>query len=230
TMRARLKAGVVLVAATVLVIAPWTIRNVRTFDGFVPVSNNLSTAVSGANCDSVYRGSAIGSFDPLCFIEDIDNALGDGEVDDEEPLFAAVGEDGREYLLDHLDRLPAVVSARVLRTWGLWAPGPILDYDEVDNGIRGPLVVGHAMYYLMVPFAVAGIVVLRRRRTMVWPLLVPAIIVVTVSVALHGLTRFRAAMEVPIIVLASVALVAAVQHLGWDRGRDQPVTTDQGAH
>lgn len=192
-----------------VVVAPWTIRNLRTFDGFVPVSNNLSTAISGANCDAVYSGRQLGSWEPTCFYEDFDRALAGGEVVDEEPLFSAAGADGREYIRDHLGRLPVVVAARVLRTWGLWNPGPILEYDEIDNGIRGPLIAAHVMYLVMLPFAVAGIVLLRRRQVAVWPLLAPAIVVVAVSAALHGLTRFRAAAEVPIVVLASVAFVAA---------------------
>ena len=33
-----------------VVVVPWTIRNQQTFHEFVPVSNNLGTALAGANC------------------------------------------------------------------------------------------------------------------------------------------------------------------------------------
>ncbi len=209
TMRARVKPAMVLVAATVLVIAPWTIRNLRTFDGFIPISNNLSVALSGANCDSVYYGRDTGSYDLLCYFDDFDAALGGRPIRDEEAVMTAVGEDARAYIGDHLDRLPVVVVVRALRSWGLWTPGSLLDYDEIDYGLRTPLIAGYAMYYLMLPFAVAGIVVSRRRRVVVWPLLAPAITVVVTSIALSGHTRFRSGMEVPIVVLASVGMVAA---------------------
>lgn len=221
TMRARVKPAVIVCVSAIVIVAPWTIRNARTFDRFIPVSNNLSIAVSGANCDSVYHGTALGSFDPVCYLDDFTRAREHVASGDEAAVLQRVGKVGRTYMFDHLDRLPAVVTARVLRTWGFWPPSPILDYDVVDYGLRGPLAVGQAMFLLMFAFAIGGVVVLRRRRTLLWPLLVPGIIVVVVSAALHGLTRFRAAAEVPVIVLAAVALVAIASHLRA-RSADHP--------
>ena len=50
----------VTVLATVLVLAPWTIRNHFALDAFVPISTNESTLVAGANCADTYRGEDLG--------------------------------------------------------------------------------------------------------------------------------------------------------------------------
>ena len=48
--------------AMVAVVVPWTLRNQATFHRFVPVSNNLGTAVAGANCALTYSGPSLGSW------------------------------------------------------------------------------------------------------------------------------------------------------------------------
>ncbi len=52
-------------ATCLLVLAPWTIRNVRTFEEFVPLSTNGNELIMYANCDEAYNGRLIGfwSFD-----------------------------------------------------------------------------------------------------------------------------------------------------------------------
>ena len=45
-----------------VVVVPWTIRNQQTFHQFVPVSNNLGTALAGANCRLTYSGTSLGSW------------------------------------------------------------------------------------------------------------------------------------------------------------------------
>ena len=49
--------GLVVMAA---VVVPWTIRNQQTFHEFVPVSNNVGTALAGANCQPTYLGPLVG--------------------------------------------------------------------------------------------------------------------------------------------------------------------------
>jgi biotin transporter BioY len=68
------------------------------------------------------------------------------------------------------------------------------------------------MYYPLLVAAVAGWVVMRRRRRRSWPLLVPALIVTIASVATYGQTRFRVPAEPSLVVLAAVAIAAVVAH------------------
>src|SRR5207244_4785121 len=52
--------AVIAIGAAILVVVPWTIRNAVRLHAFVPISNNIGTAVDGANCDLTYSGSQIG--------------------------------------------------------------------------------------------------------------------------------------------------------------------------
>ncbi|HEX6476883.1 MAG TPA: hypothetical protein VF005_06380, partial [Acidimicrobiales bacterium] len=63
---------------------------------------------------------------------------------------------------------------------------------------------------------IGGTVVLWRRRTAVWPLLIPPIIVTLSAVASYWQVRFRVEAEPVLVVLASVALAAL---FGWWRQR-----------
>src|SRR5256885_4488606 len=62
--------AVIAIGAAILVVVPWTIRNAVRLHAFVPISNNIGTAVDGANCDLTYSGSQIGLWrgggSPLC--------------------------------------------------------------------------------------------------------------------------------------------------------------------
>ena len=56
---------------------------------------------------------------------------------------------------------------------------------------------GTAVYYVMLPLAVAGIVIFRRRRIRQWYLLVPgSVSSPLVCAVVYGLIRFRAPFEV----------------------------------
>ena len=55
---------VVLVAVTVC--TPWAVRNLRTFHHTVLLSENVDSAIAGANCASTYYGNRIGSWDITC--------------------------------------------------------------------------------------------------------------------------------------------------------------------
>jgi hypothetical protein len=76
------------------------------------------------------------------------------------------------------------------------------------------------MYWVMLPLAVIGAVILVRRRVRVWPLL-STVVVVSVTTALtYGQQRFRSAAEPAIVVLAAVSLVAVSRAMPrWVRNR-----------
>jgi hypothetical protein len=67
------------------------------------------------------------------------------------------------------------------------------------------------MYYALLPAAIFGAVVLRRRRVTLLPL-VALCVTVSIGAALtYGFTRFRAAAEVAIVLLAAVAVDAVLR-------------------
>jgi hypothetical protein len=111
------------------------------------------------------------------------------------------------YAEDDLGRLPLVVAARVAREWSLYQPVQEARIEMNEGRPFWASVAGLVCFYLEVPLAVVGVVILRRRRIRQWYLLVPAGVVTFVSAVVYGMVRFRAPCEVGLVVLAAPALV-----------------------
>ena len=187
--------------ACVLVLAPWTIRNAVVFDRFVPVSNNDGTLFAGANCGTTYRGIDVGFWNIKCIPErTLDNEAAQARV------WRKLGED---YARDHASRVPAVVGVRLLRTWDFFQPRRMVLYNE-GRWVRIEQA-SLAAYWLLLPFAIGGLVLLIRRRAPLLILLSP-ILLVTVATAIgYGTPRFRHAAEIPLVLFAAVALTTLAE-------------------
>ncbi len=121
-----------------------------------------------------------------------------------------------QYIDHHVNRLPVVMLARIGREWDLYEP---VQMAHLETGEGRPFVaslVGLAFYYALLPFAVAGIVIMRRRRIDQWFLLVPAGVVTLVSALVFGQPRFRAPFEVCLVVLAAPAMVLLSQRFSGE--------------
>ena len=193
------------------------IRNLTEFNRFVPISTNGATAIAGANCDTTFSGKWIGAWHFDCTTEAYqsfkDTSLADPHYDETDHI-APAQQYGLDYMADHASEVPKVLAARVLRSFDLWDPfGSQIDYDDGDAGVRPWQQIGYVMFWVMVPFAVYGVVLLRRRKRPSWPMIAPVIVVAVASAALHGCTRFRAGAEPGIIVLASVGIAAVAVSL-----------------
>jgi hypothetical protein len=66
-------------------------------------------------------------------------------------------------------------------------------------------------FYLLLPIAIAGAVVLRLRRVKVYPLLAQAALATFVAATTFGVTRYRAGAELGLVLLAAVAVDALLQ-------------------
>jgi 4-amino-4-deoxy-L-arabinose transferase-like glycosyltransferase len=201
----RLAVGGLAVAATVLVLTPWLVRNWTAFDEPPRIAHNGDSVIAGANCEPTYdSGDNLGGWSALCWPRDErerNEARREGEA----------RRKGMEFAFDHVDRWPEVVAARVLRTWSLRGSG--VNGDGFD--IPSPTLkrMGHGMFLVLAAFGIAGIVLLRRQRIPLLVLLAPLAAVTVTSAVGWGLPRFRHAAEVPIVVLASVAVVALADRL-----------------
>jgi 4-amino-4-deoxy-L-arabinose transferase-like glycosyltransferase len=202
-----LAAGVVLG-----VLAPWLVYNNLRFEDPVFISRNLGGTLAVSYCDSVFDGPRIGHWDFNCGAEVVAAA---GITGYDSRADAIMRDAGIEYALDNLDRLPAVVAARVGRITGVYQPAQQRDLDVFWQEASRPVATAGM---IVLPFtlvgAVAGAVILRRRRVLVLPLLAPIACVLVTVVVFYAATRFRATAEGPICVLVAVALVAL-----WDRVR-----------
>ncbi len=195
------------VLASGLVLAPWVGRNLATFKDPTYISTGDGLALLGANCKQTYYGPTLGSWALGC-------ALAGSSRGDESVQASADQHRAVTYAEHHEGRLPVVVAARIGRLWDVYQPIQMADYDVNEGRPRDASLAGLFMYWALVPLAVVGMVVLRRRRLRAWILLVPAGVLTLTAALFYGLVRFRAPFEVCLVVMAAPTLVLAVQGTG----------------
>jgi len=203
--------GVVVMAA---VVVPWTIRNQQTFHAFVPVSNNLGTALAGANCGLTYSGTSLGSWRSTFAVGDASAGQcftgfnGSQRGFDEARAAADARHRGITYAQDHAGDLPKVVLARLGRTFGVFRPEQQIRLEALEGRPIGWERAGTWLEWVLYPFAIAGAILLVRRRAPVWPLAAAVLSVLVATVVTYGNQRFRIGAEPAVIVAAATALVA----------------------
>jgi hypothetical protein len=215
--RAHLATTSVIVGVALVVMAPWVIRNLVTFEEPATLSTGDGAVLLGANCDRSYRGEFVGVWSIEC-------STAVEESDDASVLSGRQRDAAFEYIGDNLDRVPAVAAARLGRAFDLFRPFQTAEFGTREGRPKAMGVAGVLSLWLLAPFAVAGVVLSRRRPFVVWPLLVPFGIVVAVVLLGYGIPRFRVPAEPSIVVLASVALVAAWRR--WVAPRNAVASVD----
>lgn len=215
-----LKAFGFALLASLIVVTPWLIRNRIATETFVPISNNSGTMLAGSNCPEAYYSHHVGQWLYSCVQRDGKPGTTEAE---QASIYRGRGQD---YARGHAGRLPYVAGVRVLRTWGVWDFRDEINLESFEGRDHGWLTAGHWMYFAMVPFTIAGIVIVaRRRRRFLWPLASTMVMVVFVSALTYGNQRFRLVAEPAIIVFAGVGLVRLAAFLRpslWDRSADDP--------
>ncbi len=196
----------VLAGATCLmVLAPWTARNLTTFEEFVPLSENGNELLVYANCDLTYSGRLVGYWAFDCQ-EQHRAEFGEppGDRSEKARYWRTIGLD---YAGDHLDDVPRVVAIRVARQWELFRPMQNVELSSIEGREIRSAKVGLVMYFALAASSVAGAIMLRRRRVRLLPLGAQALSVTITAAYAYGTVRFRAPMEPVLCILAAVAAV-----------------------
>jgi hypothetical protein len=188
-------------AAALVLLAPWVVRNWIAFDEPV-LSNNLGGLLAQSNCDPAYSGPKVGDLVPRC--------LGPPVGLNEDDRSRHWRDKGLEYAGDHVEDLPRVAAVRLLRTFGLY-DGLDAVYDAESRNAHVQRA-GIVAFYPLLLAAIAGVVLLRRRGHPLALLLAPVAMAAITSVVAYGSLRFRTAAEIPLVLLAAVALAAL-----WER-------------
>ena len=194
----------IAVAAWAIVLAPWAIYNTARFDEPVLLTHTLGYNLSIANCDLTYSGPRLGFIDDRCIEMRESNGVSAGL--DPSSLDAERRRQGLEYMREHITRVPIVVLARIGRAWGIYRPiqQPDLEPDRgTPNSVTWASVIG---YWVLLPVAVAGAIILRRARVVLFPLVAFIVIAVIAAALTFGYSRYRAPAEVSIVLLAAVAV------------------------
>ena len=198
-------AGAVALATQV----PWWALNAQRFAHPVLFSTNEGLTYIGANCDSVYDpAGGIGFWDLQCAYD-----AGAPPGLDQSELSRFWRDRAFEYIADHRSEVPMVMGARVGRVWGVFRPFDMVWLNQGEGREPWASRIGVWTWWVTAPLAVAGAVVLLRRRSLVFPLLVLPVLVTGVAAWFYGIVRFRTPAEVAAAVLAAVALVALADRL-----------------
>jgi hypothetical protein len=209
------------IAAVAVVLTPWTVRNWTTFGRPVVISTNGPAALKGANCARTYHGVDIGYWRLDCI------PFRPGDVRNEAKTGVRWTKEALGYVRDHAGELPPVLAVRLLRTWDLYQPRRMVAFAEgrSQTAERAGVVV----YYGLMGLAAWAVVVLRRRRQPLLILLMPAVMVSIVSIGWYGVPRFRHAFEIPLVVLAGVAMMDLGPRLAgaWRRRRSRSRRADR---
>jgi hypothetical protein len=213
TWRARARAFGVMVLTFVVILAPWTTRNLLTFKDPVIISTNGDGVFVGSNCFGSYYGEHRGSWDYSCFTH---RAPGD-----ESQYSKDFRTRGLNYARDHAGRIPKVVAYRLLREFDFYRPAQSAIYQASEGRYYQVAKWGIRTYWVLFPlFLVGGWLLYRRRDPGLWILASPVVLGIAVAILVYGSTRFRVVMEPVIVVLAAVAIDAGVGR--WRARRGQP--------
>jgi hypothetical protein len=198
------RTALVAAVSMLVVLAPWTVRNWIVFDRPVLIATDAGSALAGANCAAVYAGHDIGHWNLGC--------VGPPDGRNEAVRLGDAGRRGVDYALEHARRLPIVMAARFATAWGLYDP-----LDVPEGRSAAVMHAGMAMYALLVPLAIYGLVLLRRRGAGTWIVAAPIVLVTITAILVYGNVRLRSPAEVSIVVCAGVGIEALWRRAGAAR-------------
>jgi 4-amino-4-deoxy-L-arabinose transferase-like glycosyltransferase len=194
-LRGGLRVALVAAVAALVVLAPWTIRNYHVFHRPVLIATEGGETLRGANCQPAYHGKNIGSWQSGC--------VHFGGTGNEAKELDKLGHQGVSYAAHHATRVPLVLVARLARTWGVWP------FFQVPEGRKAWVMhIGVVVFFLLLPFAVLGLLELRRRRAPTWVIVTPFVMVTISTLLSYGSLRFRHLAEISLVVLAGVGIEA----------------------
>jgi 4-amino-4-deoxy-L-arabinose transferase-like glycosyltransferase len=210
--KTRLTHLAIIGVAGAAVISPWTIRNFVQFEEPVYLSTGLDVTMAVTNCDQAYHGQFRAFWYMPCV--QFDNPPS-GDLSQQAVVYRHRALD---YMGDHKGELPALFAARVGRMWGFYRPLQQNHLDVIEGHEIWVSRLALGWFYVLLPAAGVGIVLLRKRRIPIAPMLAPVIVVTISAVITFGNTRYRAAAEITLAVAAAVAFVALGEW--WVRRRD----------
>lgn len=202
--RRGLALSALVVGVAALLVTPWTLRNYRVTDAFVPLSIQDAAAYGTFNDDAAN--------DPIRPWAWRAYTRRDADVIKRPRSDVAFRDEleqrALDYVREHPSSLPKAFFWNGLsRTWDVRRPARALDEVPFEGRTRAVAAVGLAIYYVLLIGALVGLWRLRSRREIVLPVLALALgasIVFTVAAA----TRYRVPLEPLVVLLACAALPA----------------------
>jgi hypothetical protein len=218
--------------ACLAVILPWWVRNLTTFEKPTFLATGHGSVLQSANCDQTYSGQFLGYWDIHCILDGRppqnaqQRALAKGT--DVPAIVYLLAQDPRDesipdvrartkalhYIEHHLTRAPVVALARVGRVWGVYRVQQQVSFDEFfERRGHWPSWAGTWMYYVLAAFSVYALVVMRRRRVPISPMIAIVIMVTATAAISIGITRYRVGADLMLTILAGIGIDALWRRL-----------------
>jgi 4-amino-4-deoxy-L-arabinose transferase-like glycosyltransferase len=202
----RVRDLVVMGIVFVMVVGPWVGRNTVTFHQPEYLSTEGGVTLATANCPQAYYGDTAGWWDYSC-AANVKFPTTDDESDTDHELRHI----GLQYIEHHEPRQLEVMGIRVLRTWNLFRPAQQASFDSLDARPQWVTELGTYYFYVLVPFAVAGGIFLRRRRLLLFPLVSLVITATLAGALLYANGRYRTEGDLGVAILGAVGIEALIR-------------------
>lgn len=197
----------VATGVTLVVLAPWVIRNQVRFEDTTVISTQDGLTLLGANCADTYAGPGKGFWSLQCSERVVVPA--DADQSERSTLFR---EEAVDFIGEHVGDVPGVVVARLGRGLSVWQTEGMIYLNAGEGRETWASRIGLWQFWLLVPLAAWGWWRWPSRQVR-WPAMTVAALSVLVIAAFYGIPRFRIPAEVVIVLGAAVAVHAGVRTL-----------------
>jgi 4-amino-4-deoxy-L-arabinose transferase-like glycosyltransferase len=201
-------------AATGVVLAPWVGYNLSRFDRPVYISSGFAPALLSGSCDAAWFGSFRGYWSFGCVVN---TPRTYEDISRQDQIYGKIA---TTYIKKHLRQLPAVELAKIGRLWNWYKPSQTLVLDHVVE--TRPVAATRWGIILLYSFQIAtipGIMIFRRRRIPLSPLIALFIDVTLSAMISFGQTRYRAAAEVGLVLFAVAGFDGLREHFATKLAR-----------
>jgi 4-amino-4-deoxy-L-arabinose transferase-like glycosyltransferase len=206
----------VVLAATLVTIAPWAIRNTMEFHEFVPISSETGYALAGtynavAQYDTRYPALWTPPGPEIYRFLSSHPRANEAQISDDLVTFS------RRYIAAHPSYPFVVAYWSAVRLFNLTGPG----YERFSAEFEGyPPTLAYwsvLAFWLLAALALLGVVIGGARRAP-WALWACPLLILLSTLPFAGLTRYRAPADPFFVVLAALALLAL-----WRRAQGRRV-------
>ncbi len=202
-----------------LVCGPWVGRNLATFHHPEFLSDQGGATLAVSNCNPTYYGPTVAWWNIGC-IQKVQLPAHNDESDND-VLYRKIAD---HYIATHRSRFVQVALIRAARLWGIYRPYQQTTFDVLDGRPQWVSLLGLWFFYPFAALSLAGLVILRRRRVLVFPFVALMVTSTLAVVATFADTRYRVEADTALAILSAVtldALLGAGTRL-WRRLRRRP--------